>query len=360
MPMCRMPVSAPKAPASIASTSARIRWRRAVARSTSSGAPLPRSATWVAGRPSLEIDDLAGEQARRAPPRSPCRSARSSESLDHIAGRGGSWTNRNRCRRRRRSVGSAGRARPRTARRASACGRLLSGRPWPAHIMARPGKCHPSLTSAIPPETSSAMASPFSPRSADSRSAPRSATQAESAGSLARFILTLVDPRLGVRSFVVAPFNIPSGSMLPTLYIGDYLFVAKWPYGYSRYSFPFGFPAVQRAYVHTLPKRGDVVVFRHPAENTDLIKRVIGLPGDTVAVARRTADPQRQACPSQALAAVRDADEREQPVQGRPACHAEVVVRHRAAPTASIPRYLRDACPAARATPCSTRSITGR
>ncbi len=73
--------------------------------------------------------------------------------------------------------------------------------------------------------------------------------------------------------------------MLPTLYIGDYLFVAKWPYGYSRYSLPFAIPAVRAAASSaTLPKRGDVVVFRHPAEDSDLIKRVIGLPGDTVEV----------------------------------------------------------------------------
>lgn len=72
--------------------------------------------------------------------------------------------------------------------------------------------------------------------------------------------------------------------MLPTLYIGDYLVVAKWPYGYSRYSFPFEFPPVGGRVFEILPRRGDVVVFRHPKENADLIKRVIGLPGDTVEV----------------------------------------------------------------------------
>jgi signal peptidase I len=86
------------------------------------------------------------------------------------------------------------------------------------------------------------------------------------------------------RAFIIAPFNIPSGSMLPTLYIGDYLAVAKWPYGFSRYSFPFGFPAFKGRVFGQLPHRGDVVVFRHPTEHSDLIKRVIGLPGDTVAV----------------------------------------------------------------------------
>lgn len=106
----------------------------------------------------------------------------------------------------------------------------------------------------------------------------------DSAWSTARFILALVLLAWALRSFVVAPFNIPSGSMLPTLYIGDYLVVTKWPYGYSRYSFPFGFPTFPGRIFEHLPKRGDVVVFRHPDENEDLIKRVIGLPGDTVEV----------------------------------------------------------------------------
>jgi signal peptidase I len=106
----------------------------------------------------------------------------------------------------------------------------------------------------------------------------------ESFGSLARFVLIVAIIAWAFRSFVVAPFSIPSGSMLPTLYIGDYLAVAKWPYGFSRYSFPFGFPPFADRILGHLPERGDVVVFRHPSEDEDLIKRVIGLPGDTVAV----------------------------------------------------------------------------
>jgi signal peptidase I len=97
-----------------------------------------------------------------------------------------------------------------------------------------------------------------------------------------RFVLAVAIIAWAFRSFIGAPFNIPSGSMLPTLYIGDYVAVAKWPYGYSRFSFPFGIPSFDRRILGQLPKRGDVVVFRHPAENADLIKRVIGLPGDTV------------------------------------------------------------------------------
>ena len=106
----------------------------------------------------------------------------------------------------------------------------------------------------------------------------------ESAWSLARFILGLVIFAWALRSFIVQPFNIPSGSMLPTLYIGDYLVVAKWPYGYSRYSFTFGFPSFSGRILSHVPRRGDVVVFRHPTEDEDLIKRVIGVPGDTVAM----------------------------------------------------------------------------
>jgi signal peptidase I len=116
------------------------------------------------------------------------------------------------------------------------------------------------------------------------RRRPAKDDKPESVWSLARFFLTLVVLTWALRSFIVQPFNIPAGSMLPTLYIGDYLVVAKWPYGYSRYSFPFGVPAFDGRIFSRLPARGDVVVFRHPDERADLIKRVIGLPGDTVAV----------------------------------------------------------------------------
>jgi len=108
--------------------------------------------------------------------------------------------------------------------------------------------------------------------------------EGDSAWSTLRFLVLLAIAAWALRSFIMAPFNIPSGSMLPTLYIGDYLVVAKWPYGYSRYSFPFGFPAFRGRVMGHLPERGDVVVFRVPGENADLIKRVIALPGDAIAV----------------------------------------------------------------------------
>ncbi len=90
---------------------------------------------------------------------------------------------------------------------------------------------------------------------------------------------------LGIRSFIAEPFNIPSGSMIPSLLVGDYLFVSKYSYGYSRYSLPFGLPLIPERIFYTQPERGDVVVFKTPADNkTDYIKRVIGLPGDTIQV----------------------------------------------------------------------------
>ena len=118
-------------------------------------------------------------------------------------------------------------------------------------------------------------------RSSTSRP-PAKNDKPESAWSLARFFIALVVFTWILRSLVFQPFSIPSGSMLPALYIGDYLVVAKWPYGYSRFSFPFGLPSFDGRLVANVPKRGDVVVFRVPAENADLIKRVIGIPGDTV------------------------------------------------------------------------------
>jgi signal peptidase I len=83
--------------------------------------------------------------------------------------------------------------------------------------------------------------------------------------------------------FLFQPFNIPSGSMKPTLLVGDFLFVSKLSYGYTPYSFPFGFKLFQGRVFASKPKRGDVIVFKLPRDNsTDYIKRLIGLPGDRV------------------------------------------------------------------------------
>jgi signal peptidase I len=88
-----------------------------------------------------------------------------------------------------------------------------------------------------------------------------------------------------IRTFLFQPFNIPSGSMIATLLIGDYLFVSKYTYGYSHYSFPFSPPLFSGRILTfgSKPKSGDVVVFRLPRDDTtDYIKRVIGVPGDRV------------------------------------------------------------------------------
>lgn len=87
------------------------------------------------------------------------------------------------------------------------------------------------------------------------------------------------------RSLLFEPFNIPSGSMIPTLKVGDYLFVSKFSYGYSRYSFPFGAVPFEGRVLAGEPDRGDVVVFKQPRnESVAFIKRVVGLPGDEIAV----------------------------------------------------------------------------
>jgi signal peptidase I len=97
------------------------------------------------------------------------------------------------------------------------------------------------------------------------------------------FLLKLAALVLLFRSFVFAPFSIPSESMQPRLLIGDYLVVSKWPYGISRYSFPLSPDLFEGRIFGQLPDRGDVVVVRAPGgKNVDYIKRVIGLPGDVI------------------------------------------------------------------------------
>lgn len=88
---------------------------------------------------------------------------------------------------------------------------------------------------------------------------------------------------LVVRTFFFQPFNIPTGSLIPTLLIGDYLFVSKYAYGYSKHSFPFSIAPFEGRVLASRPKRGDIVVFKLPRDNsTDYIKRLIGLPGDKI------------------------------------------------------------------------------
>ena len=88
-----------------------------------------------------------------------------------------------------------------------------------------------------------------------------------------------------IRSLIFQPFYIPSSSMEPTLLVGDRIFVSKYSYGYSKHSFPFSPNFSNNIYFSKKPKRGDLVVFKTPADNrTDYIKRLIGLPGDTIQI----------------------------------------------------------------------------
>jgi len=90
---------------------------------------------------------------------------------------------------------------------------------------------------------------------------------------------------LFVRSFVYQSFNVPSGSMRPTLVIGDYFFVSKFAYGYSHFSLPFSPPLFSGRILFSPPAPGDVVVFRHPKDTaTDYVKRIVGLPGDRIQI----------------------------------------------------------------------------
>lgn len=111
------------------------------------------------------------------------------------------------------------------------------------------------------------------------------ATRVKSEGGIVETVKTVVYALLiaGLfRTLLFQPFWIPSGSMKDTLLIGDFLFVNKFAYGYSRYSCPFGLCPITGRIMFSEPQRGDVIVFRHPVNGSDFIKRLIGLPGDTV------------------------------------------------------------------------------
>src|SRR3954452_24700224 len=121
------------------------------------------------------------------------------------------------------------------------------------------------------------------------KSRSKVATARKSSGGLLETVKTVIYAVLiavVVRTVAYEPFNIPSGSMVPTLLVGDYLFVSKFSYGYSRYSLPFGLPLFSgRMYLPFShgPERGDVAVFKLPSDpSTDYIKRIVGLPGDHI------------------------------------------------------------------------------
>ena len=109
-------------------------------------------------------------------------------------------------------------------------------------------------------------------------------------GETFRTVIYAVLIAIVVRTFAVEPFNIPSGSMIPTLLVGDYLFVSKYSYGYSKHSFPFSMGLFSGRIFNKMPERGDVAVFKYPGDQgqginrTDYIKRIVGLPGDRIQV----------------------------------------------------------------------------
>ncbi len=113
----------------------------------------------------------------------------------------------------------------------------------------------------------------------------KSNTKASGFWELVRTIIYATLIALVVRTFFFEPFNIPSGSMIPTLLVGDYLFISKYSYGYSRFSLPFSPPLFRGRLWPSDPEQGDVVVFKLPADQkTDYVKRIVGMPGDRVQV----------------------------------------------------------------------------
>ena len=109
-----------------------------------------------------------------------------------------------------------------------------------------------------------------------------SSADGETAGSFLRFILLVALAALAFRSFAFSLFNIPSESMLPRLMNGDYLIASKWPYGYTSNSLPFDIDLIPGRWFASAPERGDIVIFKHPVDGSDYVKRAIGLPDDVV------------------------------------------------------------------------------
>ncbi len=122
------------------------------------------------------------------------------------------------------------------------------------------------------------------------------------------------------RTLFFQPFWIPSGSMKDTLLIGDFLFVNKMAYGYSQYSCPFAMCPFSGRIFASEPERGDVVVFRHPVSGADFIKRLIGLPGDTVQMQGGRVILNGQEVPQEAAGTFEEVFERQGPMGQYPRC----------------------------------------
>jgi signal peptidase I len=119
------------------------------------------------------------------------------------------------------------------------------------------------------------------------KSVTTTARREESFGEVIRTIVYALLIALAIRTVAIEPFNIPSGSMTPTLLTGDYVFVSKWSYGYSKASLPISPDFLHGRLFGSLPQRGDVAVFVNPNRpSEDYIKRVVGLPGDKIQVVK--------------------------------------------------------------------------
>ena len=120
---------------------------------------------------------------------------------------------------------------------------------------------------------------------AKSRSEAKSKKKSSGIWETVRTLLYAIIAAMIVRTVAFEPFNIPSGSMIPTLLVGDYLFVSKYTYGYSKYSLPWSLSLFSGRILESEVERGDVAVFKLPRDNeTDYIKRIVGLAGDRIQV----------------------------------------------------------------------------
>ena len=119
------------------------------------------------------------------------------------------------------------------------------------------------------------------PAAAPDSGAEKPATKKDES-SFAAFLVKLVIAVVLFRTLLFTSFSIPSESMMPRLLVGDFLFASKWSYGYSGASLPIDWDSGKGKIFGSLPERGDVVIFKHPLDRTDYVKRVIGLPGDTI------------------------------------------------------------------------------
>ncbi len=151
---------------------------------------------------------------------------------------------------------------------------------------------------------------------------------AKSEGGIGEMVKTIVYALLiaGLfRTLLFQPFWIPSESMKSTLLIGDFVYVNKMAYGYSRYSCPLGLCPVSGRLFFTEPTRGDVIVFRHPANDNDMVKRLIGLPGDKIQMKDGLLYINGAVAPQIADGVFEELMEPQGPMKNRPRCENEVV-----------------------------------